>query len=150
MWLILALIAIPLIEIGLFIWIGGMIGLWPTLIWVVLSGVLGLIVLKGVVALGPVSLSRDMTEVRDPLSPYAHRLMVGVGGGLLLLPGFMTDLVGLTLLIPPLRAVALRLVAARLERLRARSVTVTAVEGEWTVVTPAQDERLPPTDGTRH
>lgn len=150
MWLILAIIAIPLIEIGLFIWIGGLIGLWPTLIWVVVSGALGLIVLKGIASLGPVSLSRDMTEMRDPMSPYAHRLLVAVGGGLLLIPGFMTDAVGLFLLLPPLRAVALRLVAARLERLRAASVTVQTVDGEWTVVTPAPDDRLPPSDGTRH
>jgi UPF0716 protein FxsA len=127
-----------------------MIGLWATLIWVVLAGALGLIVLKGVASLGPVSLSRDMAEMRDPLSPYAHRLLVAIGGGLLLIPGFMTDAVGIFLLIPPLRALALRLIGRRLDRLRATTTASISIDGEWTAVDPAQDGTLPPSDQTRH
>jgi UPF0716 protein FxsA len=150
MWLIVAIIAIPLIEIGLFIWIGGMIGLWLTLLWVVLAGALGLIVLKGVASLGPVSLSRDMSEMRDPLSPYAHRLLVAVGGGLLLLPGFLSDIIGFTFLVPPLRRVALKLIASRLEHLRAASVTGQSIDGEWEEIDPVSGATLPPSDRARH
>lgn len=150
MWLILTIIAVPLVEIGLFIVIGGMIGLWATLIWVVLAGGLGFIVLKGVAGLGPVSLSRDMAELRDPHSAYAHRLLVAVGGGLLLIPGFMTDVIGLALLIPPLRRVALSMIGRRLERLRAASASSVDIDGEWTAIDPAQDVTLPPSNRTRH
>ena len=150
MWLILAIIAIPLIEIGLFVWIGGAIGVWATLVWVLLAGALGLIVLKGVASLGPVSLSRDMTEMRDPLSPYAHRLLVAVGGGLLLIPGFLTDIIGLALLIPALRSLALRLIARRLDRIRAQTVSSFSIDGEWTAVDPGKDGAPPSSDPTRH
>jgi UPF0716 protein FxsA len=153
MWLILALIAIPLIEIALFVVLGGMIGLWPTLIWVVVSALLGLIVLKGVSTLGPVSLGRDMREVRDPASPLAHRLLVAIGGGLLVIPGFLTDAVGLVLLIPPLRGIVLRLIARRLDVLRGPTVPSSVViDGNWREVDPMppRSTEAPPPDGTRH
>ena len=41
MWIFLAFLAVPLIEIGLFIQVGGLIGLWPTLAIVVLTAVIG-------------------------------------------------------------------------------------------------------------
>ncbi len=41
MWLFLAFVAVPLIEIALFIQVGGMIGLWPTLAIVVLTAIVG-------------------------------------------------------------------------------------------------------------
>ena len=41
MWLLLAFIAVPLIEIALFIQVGGLIGLWPTLSIVVLTALAG-------------------------------------------------------------------------------------------------------------
>jgi len=41
MWLFIAFIAVPLIEIALFIQVGGFIGLWPTLGIVVVTAVLG-------------------------------------------------------------------------------------------------------------
>lgn len=151
MWLILAILAVPLIEIALFIVIGGAIGLWPTLIWVVLAAVLGVIVLKGVASLGPVSMRRSLEEVRDPLSPLAHRLMVAFGGGLLVLPGFMTDAVGLALLIPPLRSVILRLIGRRLNRLRAAAAGgAVIIEGDWKDVDRTRMPDPPPVDRTRH
>jgi UPF0716 protein FxsA len=41
MWLFAAFLAVPLIEIALFIQVGGLIGLWPTLLIVVLTAVFG-------------------------------------------------------------------------------------------------------------
>ena len=38
MWLMLAVLALPLVEIALFVVVGGAIGLWATLAWVVLIG----------------------------------------------------------------------------------------------------------------
>jgi UPF0716 protein FxsA len=152
MWLLLAFLAIPLIEIGLFVVIGGAIGLWATLAWVILAGILGIIVLKGVSMIGPVSLSRGMQELRDPLSPIAHRVMVVVAGGFLLVPGFLTDFVGLLLLIPPVRLMIIKLVA---RRFHGNSVVVAqseVIDGEWRDVTvPDQPgSGKSPSDWTRH
>lgn len=41
MWLLLAFIAVPLVEIGLFIQVGGLIGLWPTLLIVLVTAIIG-------------------------------------------------------------------------------------------------------------
>jgi UPF0716 protein FxsA len=103
MWLLLAFIAIPLIEIALFIQVGGLIGLWPTLAIVILTALLGtwLLRMQGAVALA--DLRRSLSEVEDPSEPLAHGAMILFAGALLLTPGFFTDVVGFCLLTPPVR-----------------------------------------------
>ena len=152
MWLFLAFLAVPIVEIALFIVIGNAIGLWPTLIWVVLSAFLGLIVLKGVASLGRISLSANMNEMRDVRSPLAHRLLVAIGGGLLVLPGFLTDAVGLVLLIPPLRAKVIKLVAWRLEASGGNEASSMTIDGNWRDISPAETDGAAKTapDTTRH
>ncbi|MFN6005839.1 MAG: FxsA family protein, partial [Paracoccaceae bacterium] len=46
MWIILAILAWPLVEIALFVTLGGTLGLWLTLAWVLLTGVIGVLILK--------------------------------------------------------------------------------------------------------
>jgi UPF0716 protein FxsA len=147
MWVLLTILAVPLIEIGLFVTIGGAIGLWATLAWVIAAVALGLVVLKGIAETGSVSLSQDMVEMRDPLSPIAHRAMVALAGGLLILPGFLTDFIGVLLLIPPIRSLILKLVAKRLSR----GVVVMrseVIEGDWRDITPDNTNKpvTPPRD----
>lgn len=104
MWLFLAFLAVPLIEIALFIQIGGAIGLWPTLAIVVLTAVLGtwLVRSQGALALG--QLRGSFSRLDDPTEPLAHGAMILVAGALLLTPGFFTDAVGFALLMPPVRS----------------------------------------------
>lgn len=103
MWLLLAFIAIPLIEIALFIQVGGLIGLWPTLTIVILTALLGtwLLRMQGAAALA--DLRRSFSDVEDPSEPLAHGAMILFAGALLLTPGFFTDAVGFALLTPPVR-----------------------------------------------
>jgi UPF0716 protein FxsA len=153
MWLIVAILALPLIEIGLFVTLGSAIGLWPTLLWVVLSAALGIIVLKGVGMMGPVSLSRNMQEFGDPLSPLAHRLLVVLAGGFLLIPGFFTDAVGLLLLIPPVRKLAIALIGRRFRVVQSSAQgQADIVDGEWREVDPAEGQKSgkPGSEWTRH
>ena len=104
MWLFLAFLTVPLIEIALFIQIGGAIGLWPTLGIVVLPAVLGtwLVRSQGAMALG--QLRGSFSRLDDPTEPLAHGAMILVAGALLLTPGFFTDAVGFSLLLPPVRS----------------------------------------------
>src|SRR6056297_2968952 len=104
MWLLLAFIAVPLIEIALFIQVGGAIGLWPTLAIVILTALLGtwLLRMQGAAALA--DLRRSFSEVEDPSEPLAHGAMILFAGALLLTPGFFTDAVGFALLAPPIRS----------------------------------------------
>jgi UPF0716 protein FxsA len=152
MWVLLGILAVPLIEIGLFVTLGGAIGLWPTLAWVLLSAALGLLVLKGIATTGSVSLGRDMKDMGDPLSPIAHRVMVVMAGALLLIPGFFTDALGFVLLIPPLRTLVIRVIGRRLADRGVVVTQTTVIDGEWQDVTPgASDQRqVPPSDWTKH
>lgn len=113
MYLFLAFLLVPIIEIALFIQVGGLIGLWPTLGIVVLTAVLGawLVRAQGRMALD--QLRRSFAELDDPAEPLAHGAMILVAGVLLLTPGFFTDGVGFLLLIPAVRIAVYRYLRAR-------------------------------------
>lgn len=113
MYLFLAFLLVPLIEIALFIQIGGAIGLWPTLAIVILTAVLGtwLVRTQGLMAMG--QLRNSFSELKDPSEPLAHGAMILIAGALLLTPGFFTDAVGFLLLTPPVRMAVYRYVRAR-------------------------------------
>lgn len=103
MWLLLAFIAVPLIEIALFIEVGSWLGLWPTLLIVLLTAIAGtyLVRTQGRAVLN--DLRGSFNELRDPTQPLAHGAMILFSGALLLTPGFFTDIVGFLLLVPAVR-----------------------------------------------
>lgn len=105
MWLLLAFIAIPMIEIALFISVGGAIGLLPTLAIVLITAFLGthLVRSQGLAALGNVQ--QSFNDLNDPTEPLAHGAMILIAGVLLLTPGFFTDAVGFALLTPMFRKI---------------------------------------------
>lgn len=109
MWLFIAFLAVPLIEIGLFIQIGGLIGLWPTLLIVVLTAIAGTALVRGQGLLALDRLKRSMSELSDPSRPLADGAMILFAGALLLTPGFFTDACGFALLVPAVRARVFRL-----------------------------------------
>lgn len=121
MWIIVALVVVPIVEIALFIQIGGWLGLWPTIAVVILTAVVGGVLLRqqGVRTLG--ALQAQLARGADPSPLLLEGAMLLVGGVLLLTPGFFTDIVGLSLLAPPVRAV---LAAKAVPFLAARVVTV--------------------------
>ena len=106
MWLFLVFLAVPLIEIALFIQVGGAIGLWPTLAIVILTAIPGtwLVRTQGALAMG--NLRRSFSDLDDPTEPLAHGAMILLAGALLLTPGFFTDAFGFALLTPPFRKAA--------------------------------------------
>jgi len=101
--LFLAFLLVPIIEIALFIQVGSVIGLWPTLGIVVLTAVLGtwLVRTQGKLALG--QLRGSFERLSDPTEPLAHGAMILLAGALLLTPGFFTDAFGFLLLVPGVR-----------------------------------------------
>lgn len=103
MWLFSAFVAIPIIEIGLFLKLGSLVGVWLTLVIVVLTALLGTVLVRtqGVVALQ--NLQSSFSKMENPAEPLAHGAMILVSGVLLLTPGFLTDTVGFLLLIPAVR-----------------------------------------------
>lgn len=104
MRLFLLFLIVPLIEIALFIQVGGFIGVWWTLAIVILTAALGTFLVRsqGIAVLA--QLRGSFEELRDPTEPLAHGAMVLFSGALLLTPGFFTDAVGFALMVPGIRA----------------------------------------------
>jgi len=101
--LFLLFIAIPLIEITLFIQLGGLIGLGWTLFIVVATAILGAAMVRSQGAMAMERLRRSMADLDDPSEPLAHGAMILFSGALLLTPGFFTDAIGFALLVPAVR-----------------------------------------------
>lgn len=110
----LIILALPILEIAAFILVGGQIGVLPTIGLVVLATIAGGILLRiqGFGALRRIQ--RDMEEQRDPGREIAHGAMIMLAGILLLIPGFITDIIGLLLFIPPVRDLAWRFLRTRM------------------------------------
>ncbi len=115
MWLFLAFLAVPLIEIALFIQVGGLIGLWPTLGIVVATAILGTWLVRTQGAMAMNNLRSSFSRLDDPSEPLAHGAMILLAGALLLTPGFFTDAVGFALLMPPVRQAAFNYLRNRIE-----------------------------------
>ncbi|GAA0577087.1 FxsA family protein [Caenispirillum bisanense] len=97
-------IAVPIIEIAVFIQVGGLIGLWPTIAIVVATAFAGTFLLRqqGLATLGRAQ--EAMARGEMPLREVFDGACLLVAGVLLLTPGFVTDTVGLLLFLPPVRA----------------------------------------------
>ncbi|MEM7722637.1 MAG: FxsA family protein [Pseudomonadota bacterium] len=104
MWLFIAFLTIPLIEIALFITIGGAIGLVPTLLIVVLTAIAGTMLVRSQGQLALANLRSSFSDLKDPTEPLVHGAMILFSGALLLTPGFFTDAVGFALLVPAFRS----------------------------------------------
>lgn len=115
MWLFVLFIAVPLIEIALFIQVGGLIGLWPTLAIVLLTAMAGTTLMRSQGARAWIEVQRSFAEMRDPTRPMAHGAMILFAGALLLTPGFFTDALGLALLIPGFRDLVIRWLGRRVQ-----------------------------------
>ncbi|MEL7465576.1 MAG: FxsA family protein [Pseudomonadota bacterium] len=104
MWIFAALVAIPIIEIALFIELGGWVGLWPTIGLVIVTAILGAALLRAQGFAAMTRLQQSVAEGGNPSGPLAHGVMILIAGLLMLTPGFFTDAVGFLLLIPPVRS----------------------------------------------
>src|SRR5262245_60818902 len=107
-WILIAFLALPLAEIGVFIAVAASIGLGGALVLQLATTVAGLLVLR-LVGRGRFALFRRTVvgrgssgiEARFEANP--HSFLVVLGGVLLALPGFITDVIGAVLLLGPVR-----------------------------------------------
>ena len=101
--LFLAFLAVPIIEITVIIKVGGLIGAWPTVGLIILTAASGAAMVRaqGFQILVRAQESLDLGQF--PAEELFDGLNLMVAGVLLLTPGFVTDALGLILLVPPLR-----------------------------------------------
>ena len=97
------LIVVPVLEIAVFILVGGQIGLGWTLLLVLATAVLGASLLRrqGFAVLEQIR--EDVNAGIVPAAAMAHGVLIIVAGVLLLTPGFVTDALGFTLFVPQIR-----------------------------------------------
>lgn len=128
--LALLFVGVPLLELFLLIQIGQLVGVWPTVGLVVLTGVAGaaLARMEGTRTLW--TIQGKLGQGQLPGGALLDGLAILLGGALLLTPGILTDLVGFSFLLPPTRRLLLSRIRKSLERrLQEGSIRVTHVSG---------------------
>ena len=163
--ILLAILCIPIAEIAVLIKAGQIIGVGWTLVLIVASGILGAALMRrqGLKALTETQRKLDRGEL--PVGEMFDGLCVLMAGTLLLIPGFLTDVVGLLLFIPPVRLLLGTLLLRAVMRSRNSRIWVNGMEvrpggkhgrnggpvidGEYTDVTGGDADRGPGKIGFR-
>jgi|SRR3954447_22578211 UPF0716 protein FxsA len=126
--LIVVFIVVPLAELYVIIQVGQAIGALPTIAILLLDSVLGSMLLRAQGRAVWRRFNEALAAGRMPHREVVDGVLVIFGGAFLITPGFITDVVGVVLLLPPTRA----LVRAWLARRLARRVSVGVVDGTAT------------------
>ncbi|MFZ1814860.1 MAG: FxsA family protein [Rhizobiaceae bacterium] len=108
------LLLIPVLEIAVFILVGNVIGLMPTLLMILVTAVIGSLLLR-IQGLSVLSALRgEMEAGRIPGRELGDAFMIFAAGILLLTPGFVTDTLGFLLFVPGVRGLIRRFILSRL------------------------------------
>ncbi|RWZ59794.1 membrane protein FxsA [Halobacillus fulvus] len=109
-WLLLLILVVPALEIGLLVFAGNWIGPWWVILLVISTGVVGAWLAKkqGLETIRNVQNSMAMGQM--PQDAILDGACILVGGAVLLTPGFITDAIGFTLLLPQTRTPIKRLI----------------------------------------
>jgi UPF0716 protein FxsA len=149
--LLAVFLVVPLIEVFLFIEIGGAIGALWTVLLCVATAVAGAALVRHQGQSVMASAQQALRENRMPATEAFDGICILLAGLMLLTPGFFTDAVGFALLIPPLRHALRRYLARHVRQVDLQMRAGPGgrvVDGEWEVVNdpprPANDSRLNP------
>jgi UPF0716 protein FxsA len=137
--LVLLFIVVPLVELYVIIQVGQAIGVWWTLALLVADSVAGSVLMRSQGRAAWRRFQAALAEGRMPGREVLDGVLVIFGGAFLLTPGFVTDVLGAILLVPPTRALVRRvlvrrfvpgMIVTRAARRRSPDVEGTAVEVE--------------------
>jgi UPF0716 protein FxsA len=123
---------LPFLEIAGFVWLGGKLGVGLMLLWVIAAMIAGLALLRhtGLQAVG--RLRAALAEGKEPGHSIIDAACFAAAGILLIIPGFVSDLLAIILMLPVTRHWLLRRTAAHFETRVYRSTGV--IHGDFTVV----------------
>lgn len=114
--LLLFIIIVPALEIALLLLSGRTLGLLPTILLIIATGILGAWLARREGAEVIQKVNRQMQTGQMPGDAILDGLCILVGGVVLLTPGFITDAIGFLLLIPATRKPFKRWIKKFLER----------------------------------
>jgi len=100
---LLAFILVPIVEISVFIEVGGRIGMWSTIGIVILTAVIGTAMLRQQGLSVLFRIQENLQANRMPVQELFDGVCLVIAGALLLTPGFVTDAIGFALFVPPFR-----------------------------------------------
>jgi UPF0716 protein FxsA len=111
--LVALFVVVPLVELYVLIQVGQIIGVWWTLVLLVADSVLGGMLMRSQGRAAWRRFNEALAAGRVPAREAFDGVLVVLGGALLLAPGFVTDVVGALLLLPPTRAAIRRVLVRR-------------------------------------
>lgn len=106
-------VVLPYLEIVAFTVLGGAIGIFPTLFLILFTGMVGAAMAKQGGIESWQRIQRTMREGKDPSKEMINGLLLLVAGIALIIPGFITDIIGLLLLLPFVRELVIEHLAKR-------------------------------------
>jgi len=112
--LVLLFIAVPIAELAVIIQVGQAIGIWWTIGLLIADSLLGSWLMRHQGRASWRRFNEAVAAGRVPTREVLDGALVIFGGALLLTPGFLTDILGLVLLVPPTRAIVRAMLARRL------------------------------------
>ena len=112
--LLLLFIVVPIAELAIIIEVGQSIGVLPTIAILILDSVRGSVLMRSQGRIAWRRLNEAIRAGRPPAREVLDGALILLGGAFLLTPGFISDAVGLALLLPPTRAVIRRVLARNL------------------------------------
>ncbi len=114
--LALLFLIVPLAELYLILKVGDAIGIWWTILLLVADSLLGSWLLRSQGRTVWRRFNEILAQGRVPHREVIDGVLIIFGGAFLITPGFLTDIVGLVLLVPPTRAIVRRMLARRMGR----------------------------------
>lgn len=114
--LVLAFVAVPVLEIYVIIQVGQVIGAWWTVLLLIADGVFGSWLVKREGRRAWAALQTALQQGRLPSTELADGMLILVGGTLMIAPGFVSDIVGMALILPFTRPIGRRLLSALVAR----------------------------------
>jgi UPF0716 protein FxsA len=118
MWfaLLALLIVVPIVEITVIIAVGSQLGVLPTVLLLLASAILGTWLVRREGSRAWRAFRTALGESRPPTSEAVDGVLVFAGGLLMMLPGFVTDLIGLVVVLPIARPFLRRMVMIELAK----------------------------------
>ncbi len=154
--LFVAFLAVPLVEVALFVQIGGWIGMWPTLLAIVATALAGSLVIRRQGVEVATRARARLDQGAMPLEEGFSGLCLVVAGLLMITPGFFTDALGALLLLPPVRTLLYRRLARHVRTVEAGTSRPPdggprrppdVIDADYEVVDDSEPRPMPPPKG---
>ena len=102
--LIVVFIIMPIIELAVLLKVGTLIGIVPTLVLVISTGIIGVWLIRKQGFYLMLDMRREMEQGQFPADQLIEGVFIIIAGAFLITPGFITDIIGFSILIPEIRA----------------------------------------------